>query len=69
MSTSLLFRPLRLGALELPNRIVMAPLARCRAVEERTPNRLMQTYYMQRASAGHKPRSAPFTRDMSARRE
>ena len=47
-----LFEPLRLGDLELPNRIIMAPLTRCRAVEERTPNALMRDYYVQRASAG-----------------
>ncbi|QGM44416.1 alkene reductase [Methylocystis heyeri] len=47
-----LFQPLKIGALELPNRIVMAPLTRCRAVEERTPNAMMRDYYVQRASAG-----------------
>ncbi len=47
-----LFEPMRLGDLQLPNRIVMAPLTRCRAVEERTPNALMRDYYAQRASAG-----------------
>lgn len=49
---SLLFEPLKLGALELPNRIVMAPLTRCRADEGRVPNDLMRDYYVQRASAG-----------------
>ncbi len=48
----MLFQPLRVGALELPNRIVMAPLTRCRAIERRTPNALMRDYYAQRASAG-----------------
>jgi 2,4-dienoyl-CoA reductase-like NADH-dependent reductase (Old Yellow Enzyme family) len=47
-----LFDPLRVGELELPNRILMAPLTRCRAVEERVPNSLMLEYYRQRASAG-----------------
>ncbi|MCB1737602.1 MAG: alkene reductase [Gammaproteobacteria bacterium] len=47
-----LFTPLRVGALELPNRIVMAPLTRCRAGVERTPNALMAEYYTQRAEAG-----------------
>ena len=51
-STSALFTPLRLGALELPNRIVMAPLTRCRADAEHVPTTLMATYYAQRASAG-----------------
>jgi 2,4-dienoyl-CoA reductase-like NADH-dependent reductase (Old Yellow Enzyme family) len=48
-----LFDPLKVGALELPNRIVMAPLTRSRAVGEgRVPNALMAEYYEQRASAG-----------------
>lgn len=47
-----LFDPLRLGDLDLPNRIVMAPLTRCRASEGRTPNALMRDYYAQRAAAG-----------------
>jgi 2,4-dienoyl-CoA reductase-like NADH-dependent reductase (Old Yellow Enzyme family) len=49
---SALFESLRLGELKLPNRIVMAPLTRCRAVDARTPNALMRDYYVQRASAG-----------------
>ncbi len=47
-----LFEPLRAGELMLPNRIVMAPLTRCRATEDRVPNRLMRDYYVQRASMG-----------------
>ncbi len=47
-----LFDPLTLGALRLPNRMVMAPLTRCRASEGRVPNDLMRDYYVQRASAG-----------------
>ena len=47
-----LFDPLRLGALELPNRIVMAPLTRARAGRDAVPNALMTRYYAQRASAG-----------------
>ncbi len=47
-----LFSPLKLGALELPNRIMLAPLTRCRASEGRVPNDLMREYYVQRASAG-----------------
>jgi len=50
--TPTLFDPVRIGAWELPNRILMAPLTRCRAVEERVPNALMAHYYAQRASAG-----------------
>lgn len=49
---SRLFQPLALGALNLPNRIVMAPLTRCRASQGRVPNELMRDYYVQRASAG-----------------
>jgi len=48
-----LFDPIKIGALELPNRIIMAPLTRARAVGEgRVPNELMAEYYVQRASAG-----------------
>jgi len=47
-----LFDPLELGALELPNRIVMAPLTRARAGRDAVPNELMAAYYAQRASAG-----------------
>ena len=47
-----LFDPLTLGDLQLPNRIIMAPLTRQRAVDRRIPNALMAEYYRQRASAG-----------------
>jgi N-ethylmaleimide reductase len=47
-----LFDPLELGSLELPNRIVMAPLTRARSNHEAVPNVLMAEYYAQRASAG-----------------
>ncbi|URD60162.1 alkene reductase [Sphingomonas sp. KRR8] len=47
-----LFDPLTLGALTLPNRIVMAPLTRGRAGREGVPNPLMAEYYSQRADAG-----------------
>jgi 2,4-dienoyl-CoA reductase-like NADH-dependent reductase (Old Yellow Enzyme family) len=47
-----LFDPLRVGALELPNRIVMAPLTRQRAGAVRLPNALMAEYYRQRADVG-----------------
>src|SRR3984885_12278071 len=47
-----LFKPLQLGDLELPNRIIMAPLTRSRAGASRVANRLMAEYYAQRASAG-----------------
>lgn len=47
-----LFEPIRIGDLDLPNRIWMAPLTRCRAGEGRVPVPLMAEYYTQRASAG-----------------
>ncbi len=47
-----LLDPIRIGALDLPNRIIMAPLTRTRASEGRVPNTLMRDYYVQRASAG-----------------
>jgi 2,4-dienoyl-CoA reductase-like NADH-dependent reductase (Old Yellow Enzyme family) len=50
---SILLSPLKLGALTLPNRIIMAPLTRARAANPgRVPNDLMAQYYAQRASAG-----------------
>jgi N-ethylmaleimide reductase len=49
---SALFQPLQVGALTLPNRILMAPLTRCRAEEDHVPGDLMATHYAQRASAG-----------------
>jgi 2,4-dienoyl-CoA reductase-like NADH-dependent reductase (Old Yellow Enzyme family) len=47
-----LFDPIKIGALNLPNRIIMSPLTRCRAIRQRIPNELMQEYYTQRSSAG-----------------
>ncbi len=44
--------PLKAGAFHLKNRIVLAPLTRCRSSEGRVPNALMREYYVQRASAG-----------------
>ena len=50
---SRLFDPLCVGDLTLPNRVIMAPLTRCRADNPgRVPTRLMAEYYAQRASAG-----------------
>src|SRR5512139_230356 len=48
---SRLFEPATLGPLALPNRIVMAPLTRCRAIGN-VPNALMAEYYALRADAG-----------------
>src|SRR6201995_2271512 len=47
-----LFEPLALGPLTLPNRLVMAPLTRTRALAGLVPNPLAVEYYGQRASAG-----------------
>ena len=48
-----LLTPVRLGALELKNRVVMAPLTRCRADNPGyIPTEMMARYYAQRASAG-----------------
>jgi N-ethylmaleimide reductase len=52
MNFPLLFAPLRLGNIELPNRIVMAPLTRMRAGAGGVPTPLNVEYYRQRASAG-----------------
>lgn len=50
--TDPLFQPLQAGAFTFPNRLVMAPLTRCRASAGRVPNDLMVEYYTQRASFG-----------------
>src|SRR5229473_2471970 len=44
--------PIRIGDLDLPNRVLMSPLTRSRATEDRIPTDLMLEYYVQRASAG-----------------
>ena len=51
-TTQILFEPLQAGALRLPNRILMAPLTRCRAEPDHVPGALMAEHYAQRASAG-----------------
>lgn len=52
-SRSILLSPTRIGALELPNRVVMAPMTRSRASNpERAPFELHVEYYRQRAAAG-----------------
>jgi len=45
-------KPLRVGRLELPNRVAMAPLTRNRAGAGNVPTDLTALYYAQRASAG-----------------
>lgn len=53
MSNQPLFTPYRMGGLDLPNRIVMAPLTRMRAQsDDHVPTTLQAEYYVQRASAG-----------------
>lgn len=53
MAESLLFTPLRVGALELTYRVVMAPLTRMRAGQPgNVPGPLNATYYGQRATPG-----------------
>ena len=53
MNTYTLFTPIAAGdGMELANRVVMAPMTRSRAGEARIPNRIMATYYEQRAGAG-----------------
>ena len=47
-----LFDPVRIGALQLRNRIVMAPLTRMRAFDGRSPGPMQARHYAQRASAG-----------------
>lgn len=52
MSTPTIFTPIKLGALELPNRILLAPMTRSRATKEGVQQDISATYYVQRASAG-----------------
>lgn len=48
-----LFEPVRVGALTLPNRVVMAPLGRARAhPDTRAPLPRVSEYYVQRVTAG-----------------
>lgn len=47
-----LFDPVTIGALELPNRIVMAPMTRTRVLQDRAPGQMNIDYYVQRAGAG-----------------
>ena len=47
-----LLSPLALGALQVPNRVFMAPLTRCRAEPGHVPGPLMAEHYAQRAGAG-----------------
>ena len=47
-----LLTPFRIGDLELPNRVVLAPLSRRRCGVDGVPNDLLIEYYASRASAG-----------------
>ncbi|PTX99602.1 alkene reductase [Verrucomicrobia bacterium LW23] len=51
-ATSLLLQPVLIGEFNLRNRLVMAPLTRCRSAAGRVPTPLMAEYYAQRAGAG-----------------
>jgi N-ethylmaleimide reductase len=52
MNHDALFAPLQLGTIQMPNRIIMAPLTRMRAGTGNVPTALNAKYYAQRASAG-----------------
>ena len=51
MNENILFTPIKIGSMEVKNRIVMAPMTRCRAIGN-VPNELMAKYYGQRSDAG-----------------
>ena len=50
--TASLFDPIRLGAIEAPNRVLMAPLTRARGTRAHVPTPIRADYYAQRAGAG-----------------
>jgi N-ethylmaleimide reductase len=50
-NNEILFGEYKLGAMTLKNRVVMAPMTRCRAIAN-VPNELMAKYYADRANAG-----------------
>jgi NADPH2 dehydrogenase len=50
MPPSRLFKPLRIGEVEVKHRIGMAPLTRLRATDDRIPTPMMREYYSQRAA-------------------
>src|SRR5664279_98951 len=52
MNHAALFSPLQIGAIQISNRIVMAPLTRMRAGADNVPSALNAEYYAQRATAG-----------------
>ncbi|KAF7303684.1 Oxidored-FMN domain-containing protein [Mycena indigotica] len=52
MDMSLLFQPLEVGDVTIPNRIGMSAMSRNRADPKRMPSHLMKKYYLQRALGG-----------------
>jgi N-ethylmaleimide reductase len=52
MTTLKLLSPATLGEIELANRVILAPLTRCRAGDGYVPQPINAVYYAQRASAG-----------------
>lgn len=50
MSQSRLFKPLKIGEVEVAHRVGMAPLTRLRASDSRVPTPMMREYYSQRAA-------------------
>lgn len=52
MPTSHLLSPYTAGSISLPNRVVLAPMTRSRAVAGNVPSPLAARYYQQRAAAG-----------------
>lgn len=50
--TCTLLTPVRMGGIELPNRLVMAPLTRLRSGTDGIPDDTVVEYYRQRASVG-----------------
>ena len=46
------FEPVQFGGISLSNRIIMSPLTRTRAGDNRAPDDLVRLYYCQRADAG-----------------
>lgn len=51
-SGHILLNPVQIGAMRLPNRILVAPMSRMRAYADGTPSALMAQFYAQRASSG-----------------
>ena len=51
MEDSIILNPYNMGDIMLSNRVVMAPMTRCRAINN-IPNQMMADYYANRSSAG-----------------